>query len=189
MVKYTESDLEQATLEWLEELGYSVLSGPEISPIPHDKYSGVIPEPLERATYADVVLEQRLRQAIVRLNPAIPEDAKEEAFKKVIQVAHATPSLIYNNRIFHSYLRDGVDVEYMREDGTVAGDKVKLIDFNNPENNDWLAVNQYTVIENGNNRRPDVIIFINGLPIGVIELKNPGDENTQVFLQSLKSNL
>ncbi|MFH1244209.1 MAG: type I restriction endonuclease subunit R [bacterium] len=173
MTKYTETDLELATLDWLEELGYSVVGGPEIAPLPDGEHP-------ERKGYADVILEGRLKAAIDKFNPDIPQDAKEEAFKKVVQVSHTTPSLIINNKIFHSYLRDGVDVEYMRVDGMVAGDKVKLVDFANINNNDFLAVNQYTIIENNVNRRPDVLIFINGLPVVVIELKNPGDEKATV---------
>ncbi len=173
MTKYAETDLELATLEWLEGLGYAIVGGPEIAPPPDG-------EKPERKSYADVILEERLRRAIEKFNPNIPPDAKEEAFKKVAQVIHSTPSLIANNKIFHSYLRDGVDVEYMRADGTVAGDKAYLADFKNADNNDFLAVNQYTVIENNINRRPDVVIFINGLPVAVIELKNPGDERATV---------
>lgn len=173
MNKYTETDLELATLEWLEELGYSIVGGPEIAPLPDGENS-------ERKSYAEVVLEDRLRAAINKFNPNIPEDAKEEAFKKVLQVAFVTPNLVLNNKIFHSYLRDGIDVEYMRSDGSVAGDKVKLVDFKNIESNDFLAVNQFTVIENNINRRPDLIIFINGLPVVVVELKNPGDKKATV---------
>lgn len=173
MTKYTETDLELATLDWLEELGYSVIGGPEIAPPPDGEHP-------ERKDYADIVLEGRLKAAIDKFNPDIPQDAKEEAFKKVVLVAHTTPNLTLNNKIFHSYLRDGVDVEYMRTDGTVAGDKVKLVDFANIANNDFLAVNQYTIIENNVNRRPDVVVFINGLPVVVVELKNPGDEKATV---------
>lgn len=173
MTKYTETDLELATLDWLQELGYSIIGGPEIAPPPDGEHP-------ERKVYDDVVLEGRLRTAIDKFNPDIPADAKEEAFKRVMQVNHATPNLTLNNKIFHSYLRDGVDVEYMRNDGTVAGDKVKLVDFGNVGNNDFLAVNQYTIIENNVNRRPDVVVFINGLPVAVIELKNPGDEKATV---------
>ncbi|KUK83291.1 MAG: Type I site-specific deoxyribonuclease, HsdR family, partial [Microgenomates bacterium 39_6] len=172
-MKYTESTLELATLDWLEELGYSVIGGPEIAPPPDGEHP-------ERESYNDVVLESRLRAAIEKLNPNIPQDAKEEAFKKVLQATNATPSLVLNNKIFHSYLRDGVDVEYMRGDGTVAGDKVKLIDFDNIDKNNFLAVNQYTIIENNVNRRPDVVVFINGLPIAVIELKNPSDKRATI---------
>lgn len=172
-MKYTETDLELATLEWLEELGYSVVGGPEIAPPPDG-------ERPERKNYSDVVLEERLWSAIEKFNPDIPADAKEEAFKKVLQVAFVTPSLVLNNKIFHSYLRDGVDVEYMRSDGSVAGDKVRLVDLTNATVNDFVAVNQFTVIENNVNRRPDVIVFVNGLPLVVIELKNPGDEKATV---------
>jgi type I restriction enzyme R subunit len=173
MTKYTETDLELATLEWLGELGYCVVGGPEIAPPP----DGDSPE---RKSYAEVVLQSRLWLAIEKLNPDIPSDAKEEAFKKVLQVSFVTPSTILNNKIFHSYLRDGVDVEYLRGDGTVAGDKVKLVDYEKVERNDFLAVNQFTIIENNNNRRPDVVVFINGLPLAVIELKNPGDERATI---------
>ena len=113
------------------------------------------------------------RDAIARLNPAIPEDAREEALRKVLR--HDAPSLIGNNRAFHQMLRDGVPVEYRRDDGSIAGDHVRLIDFDNPEANDWLAVNQFTVIEGQHNRRPDIVVFVNGLPLGVIELKIPED--------------
>lgn len=180
--KYTETDLELATLEWLEELGYSIKYGPDISPdakniLPSDAKAM---EGKERNSYADVVLEGRLRDAINRFNPNIPADAKEEAFKKVIQVIHETPNPVLNNKIFHSFLREGVDVEYMRPDGTVAGDKVRLVDTTNIDANDFLAVNQFTVIENNTNRRPDVVVFINGLPVVLIELKNPGDEKATI---------
>lgn len=171
MTKYTETDLEMATLDWLEELGYETLEGPNIA------FDGKTPE---RKDYSSVVLEDRLRVAIDKFNPKIPKGAKQEALKKVMGVTNSTPSLVLNNKIFHTYLRDGVDVEYMRKDGTIAGDKVKLIDFKKIKRNDFLAVNQYTVIENNVNRRPDVVVFVNGLPVVVIELKNPGDEKATV---------
>ncbi|MBI2590969.1 MAG: type I restriction endonuclease subunit R [Candidatus Blackburnbacteria bacterium] len=181
-MKYTETDLELATLEWLEGLGYSLLYGPDISPDEGERppTSAEATAGKERKSYADVVLESRLWLAIDKFNPDIPRDAKEEAFKKVVQVAHTTPNLVNNNKIFHSYLRDGVDVEYMRSDGSISGDKVRLVDFSDVKKNDFLAVNQYTVIENNTNRRPDVVIFINGLPVVIIELKNPGDEKATV---------
>lgn len=195
MTKYTESTLELAALEWLEELDYTVVGGPEIAPPPDGERPG-------RKGYTDVVLEDRLHFAIEQLNPDIPADAREEAFKKVLQATNATPSLVLNNKIFHSYLRNGVDVEYMREDGSVAGDKVELIDFDNIDKNDFLAVNQYTVIDvpashssaHTRNRRPDVVIFINGLPIAIIELKNPGDKRATIKnafnqIQTYKQNL
>jgi len=171
--KYTESDLELATLEWLEELGYSNVGGPYIAPAP----DGEAPE---RASYSDVVLIDRLKEAINKINPNIPQDAKEEALKKVINIPLSSPSLVIANKTFHKMLTDGVDVEYQRKDGSIAGDKVQIIDKQNWDNNDWLAVNQFTIIENKHNRRPDVIIFINGLPLAVIELKNPADEKATI---------
>jgi type I restriction enzyme, R subunit len=169
--KYTESDLENATLEWLNELGYSVAFGPDIA---SDGESS------ERKNYKDIVLADRLRAAVAKINPSIPQDAQEEAIKKVINIAYTNPSLMVINRTFHKLLAEGVDVEYRRKDGSVAGDKVYLIDTKNIDNNDWLAVNQYTVIENNHNRRPDVVVFVNGLPLAVFELKNPADANATI---------
>lgn len=169
--KYTESDLENATLEWLEELGFGIVFGPNIAP------DGESPE---RESYKDIVLIGRLRSAVSAINPDIPRDAQEDAIKKVINVAYSNPSLLETNHAFHKMLAEGVDVEYRRDDGSVAGDKVYLVDHKNLSNNDWLAVNQYTVIENNRNRRPDVIVFVNGLPLAVFELKNPADVNATV---------
>lgn len=166
MSRFTESHVEDAALSWLEGLGYSVEHGPDIGP------DGTSPE---RASYGDVVLVDRLRAALESLNPHLPADTLDEAIKKIQQTEK--PSLVEENRRLHHILVDGLDVEITREDGTVGGDKAWLIDFENPENNDWLAVNQYTVIEHQNNRRPDVVLFVNGMPLAVIELKNPGDEN------------
>lgn len=169
--KYTESDLENATLEWLEELGFGIIFGPNIAP------DGESPE---RESYKDIVLIGRLRSAVSAINPDIPRDAQEDAIKKVINVAYSNPSLLETNHAFHRMLAEGVDVEYRRDDGSIAGDKVYLVDHKNLSNNDWLAVNQYTVIENNRNRRPDVIVFVNGLPLAVFELKNPADVNATV---------
>src|SRR5437879_2710969 len=159
-----ESVVENAALSWLNELGCAVAHAPQLAP-------GEIAA--ERTSFADVVLVGRLREAIVRLNPAIPSDAREEALRKVL--GHDAPSLVGNNRAFHRILRDGVPVEYRRDDGSIAGDHVRLIDFDDPKANDWLAVNQFTVIEGQNNRRPDIVVFVNGLPLGIIELKIPED--------------
>ncbi len=115
-----------------------------------------------------------------KINPTIPQDTQEEAIKKVINVAYSNPSLMVTNHEFHKLLVEGVDVEYRREDGTIAGDKVYLIDIKNIDNNDWLTVNQFTVIENNHNRRPDVVVFVNGLPLAVFELKNPADANATI---------
>lgn len=170
MTSFTESEVEEAALEILSELGYKILHGPEIAP------DGLHPE---RQSYTDVVLIERLRNAISRLNTTIPEEAREEAIKKVLR--SESPHLIINNKSFHKMLVDGVDVEYRRKDGSIAGDKVWLFDYKNPQNNEFLAVNQFTVVENNNNRRPDIILFINGLPLVVIELKNPADENATIW--------
>jgi type I restriction enzyme R subunit len=164
MTNLNESAVEEAALAWFDELDYSIAHAPHLAP-------GEIAA--ERSWFADVVLVGRLRDAIARLNPAIPSDAREEALSKVLR--HGAPSLVGNNRAFHRMLRDGVVVEYRRDDGSIAGDHVRLIDFDSPDANDWLAVNQFTVIEGQNNRRPDIVVFVNGLPLGIIELKIPED--------------
>ena len=165
-MKFSESHVEDATLEWFSGLGYAVLHGPDISP------DGPTPE---RLSYDQVLLTERLREALERLNPHLPAETLEEVLRKVQQTE--TPSLIEENRRLHRYLIEGVPVEVGREDGSIGGDVARLIDFDNVEANDWLAVNQYTVVEHSHNRRPDVVLFVNGLPLAVIELKNPGDEN------------
>ena len=129
----------------------------------------------ERVSYDQVLLAVRLRKAIERLNPHLPTETLEEVLRKVQQTE--TPSLIEENRRLHRYLIEGVPVEIAREDGSIGGDVARLIDLDDVDTNDWLAVNQYTVVEHGHNRRPDVVLFVNGLPLAVIELKNPGDEN------------
>lgn len=165
-----EDAVERASLEWLQALGYAVLHGPEIAP----------GEPqAERANYNEVVLVERLRGAIDRLNPLVPPEAREEALRKVLRVEG--PTLVAANQQFYRMLRDGVEVEFAREDGSASGDRVRLIDYDIVEANDWLALNQYTVVEGHHNRRPDVVVFINGLPISVLELKNPGDENATIW--------
>ncbi len=129
----------------------------------------------ERVSYDEVLLTDRLRKALKRFNPHLPAETLEEVLRKV-QLTE-TPSLIEENRRLHRYLIEGVPVEVAREDGSIGGDVARLIDFDDANANDWLAVNQFTVIENEHNRRPDVVLFVNGLPLVVIELKNPGDEN------------
>jgi type I restriction enzyme R subunit len=167
----TESIIEQAALDWLRELGYSILNGPDIA---HGELLS------ERTGYGDVVLEKRLKSAIERTNPNIPSEATEDALRKLLRTVHESPLLSINNHRFHTMLTDGIDVEYKNSEGRIVGDKVWLVDLNTPDKNDWVAVNQFTVVENKNNRRPDVVIFINGLPLGVIELKNPTDENATI---------
>ena len=167
--KFTEDHVEQASLDWLEALGYSILHGPDISP------DGDIPE---RSAYDITILIDRFKTAFDSINPHMNSDACDYALRKLQQTDF--PSLVEENRRLHQLIVDGVDVEIKREDGSIGTDKAKLIDFENLENNDWVAVNQFTVIEDGKNRRPDVVIFINGLPIVVIELKNPTDENATI---------
>ena len=165
-----EGTVEDITLGWFRELGYDISHGPTLAP----------GEPgAERETYGDVLLVERLRSAIERLNPSIPTEAKDEALRKVLRVDG--PDLITANRRFHTMLRDGVEVEYPRADGSIAGDHVRLVDFTKTENNDWLALNQFTVVEGQVNRRPDVVVFVNGIPLSVIELKNPTDENATIW--------
>jgi len=165
-----ESHVEEAALEWFGELGYTVGHGPQLAP----------GEPAaERQSFGEVVLVGRLREAIRRLNPAIPEEAREEALRKVLRVA--TTSLVQTNRAAHRMLRDGVDVEYPRPDGSIKGDKARLVDFADVRANDWFVVNQFTVVEAGHNRRPDVVVFVNGLPLALIELKNAADEDADIW--------
>jgi type I restriction enzyme R subunit len=166
----TESTVEEIALQWFRELGFSIGHGPHLAP----------GEPAaERDSFGDVVLLGRLRAAITRLNPAIPEEAREEALRKVLHPD--TPGLTAINRRFHQLLRDGVEVEYWRPDGSIAGDRVRLVDFSEPAENDWLAVNQFTVIEAGHNRRPDIVVFVNGLPLALLELKNAADEDATIW--------
>ena len=167
----TESIIEQATLDWFRELGYASLNGPDIAP-------GELLS--ERTSYSYVILKNRLRSALAKINPSIPAEAIEDAFRKLTRAVHESPLLSANNHRFHRMLTDGVDVEYKNSEGRIVGDKVWLIDFEMPDNNDWLTVNQFTVIEGQSNRRPDIVVFLNGLPLGVIELKNPADENATI---------
>ena len=165
-----ESIVEDAALEWFGALGYAVGHGPHLAP----------GEPAaERGSFGEVVLEGRVREAIRRLNVSVPDEAREEALRKVLRVG--TPSLTQTNRAFHRMLRDGVPVEYPRPDGSIAGDHVRLVDFAEVKANDWLAVNQFTVIEGQHNRRPDIVVFVNGLPLGLIELKNAADEDATIW--------
>lgn len=163
----TENEIEEVAIQYLVSLGYEYLSGIDISP------DGDIPE----RQYNEVVLEKRLQIAIDRLNPNIDYEAKESALRKVLRT-ESTDALI-NNEIFHKYLTEGIGIEIRKEDG-IRGENVKIIDFENPENNEFLAINQFTIIENNNNKRPDIILFINGLPLVVVELKNATDENATV---------
>ena len=165
----TESEVESAALSWLSTLGYTPIFGPDIAP-------GELAT--ERESFQEILLTRRLHDALHRLNPSIPAAALEEALRKVTRPD--SPSLLANNRAFHRLLVDGVPVEYKHEDGHIAGDHARLVDFQNPEANEFLAINQFTVIEGQQNRRPDIVIFVNGLPLAVIELKNPADEEATI---------
>ena len=168
--QFTESVVEDAALEWFGELGYSIVHGPEIAP----------GEPAaERESYEQVILEGRLRDALVRLNPDVPQEGLDEAFRKVSRIS--SPQLVDANHEFHYYLVNGVSMEYLRSDGSIGYDPVRLVDFDAPDNNDWLVVNQYTVTEAGRSRRPDVVVVVNGLPLAVIELKNAVNENATIW--------
>ncbi len=168
MNKITENDIEQYTIEELKRLGFQFLHGPDISA------DGEFPE---RQAYSDVILKDRLRAAIQRLNPAIPADAIEQALRDVQRIN--SPELLTNNEAFHRFLTDGVPVQY-RLDDNEKNDYVWLIDFANPLNNEFLVVNQYTVIENNQNKRPDILLFVNGIPLVLIELKNAADASATV---------
>nr|MBC8457755.1 type I restriction endonuclease subunit R [Deltaproteobacteria bacterium] len=163
----TENDIESIALNYLERLGYKLLHGPDIS------IDGEHPE----RKYNEVVLVTRLRDAIDKLNPDIPFEAREDTLKKVLR--SESPALIANNETIHRYVTEGIDIEYRTESG-IKGDKLYLVDFKNPERNEFLAVNQFTVIEGANNKRPDIVLFVNGLPLVVIELKNATDENATI---------
>lgn len=166
MSTFTETIVEQVARAWFEALGYAVIAGPSIGP----------GEPAEeRETFADVVLDGRLRDALARLNPTVSREGLDEAFRKLTRISSA--QLVDANHELHHYLVNGVSVEYLRADGTIGYDPVRVVDFDVLENNDWLVVNQLTVTEGGHNRRPDVVVFLNGLPIAVFELKNAASEN------------
>lgn len=168
MTKITESEIEKFAIELLESQGFEYIYGPDIAP---DS------ETPQRGSFEDVLLLDRLQAAIRRINPSIPADACDDAIKQIQRLS--SPELIANNQAFHRMLTEGVNVSYTK-DGRKRGDLVWLVDFTDPENNDFVVCNQFTVVENHSNKRPDVILFVNGLPLVVIELKNPADENTTV---------
>ena len=166
----TESVIEQAALAWLESLDWRIVHGPEIAP---DTSSA------ERTNYGQVVLDQRLHDSLARLNPDLPVGTLNDTFRKLTQPEG--PTLDARNRAFHHMAVAGVTVEHRTDNGRVRGAQARVIDFDNPTNNDWLAVNQFTVVENKHERRPDIVLFVNGLPLGVIELKNPADEDATIW--------
>jgi type I restriction enzyme R subunit len=168
MAKITENDIELYAIEELENLGYSYIYGPDIAPDTDAQ---------ERTSFDQVILTERLQKAIDRINPTIPNNAKEDALKQVLRIG--TPDLLTDNETFHKMLTEGINVTYQK-DGNQRGDIVKLVDFDTVNNNEFNVVNQFTVIENNNNKRPDVILFVNGLPLVVVELKNAVDENATI---------
>lgn len=188
MAQFTESVVEEAALDWLRELGYTVVAGPEALPGEGGPF---------RETYADTLLAGVLKSALARFNVDLPSETLDDAFRRLTRPPGAT--LQERNRGVHQMLVDGVTVEYRRPDGSIAGAQARVIDFDTPDNNDWLAVNQFTVAENlpaatglsarqagaaqagKHTRRPDVVLFINGLPLAVLELKNAADENATIW--------
>ena len=168
MTRLTESAIEEFAIKLFERLGYSTVYAPDIAP------DGEQPE---RSHYDEVLLSGRLEQALKRINPRLSPAMLQAALKDVQRIS--SPDLLVNNEAFHRLLTEGVNVTYQK-DGDARGDLVWLVDFNNPENNEFLVVNQFTVIENNQNKRPDVILFVNGIPLVVIELKNATDENATI---------
>ena len=168
MTKITESAIEDFAIKLFEQLGYHYVYAPDISP------DGNNPE---RSRYDEVILKDRLWSAVPRINPSVPRHALQEALKDVERIH--SPDLLANNEAFHRMLTEGVKVSY-NQDGQDRGDLVWLIDFANPENNEFVVANQFTVIENNQNKRPDLVLFVNGLPLVVIELKNATDENATI---------
>lgn len=166
--KITKSAIKTLTIELLEQQGYEYICGPDIAPNS---------ETPERASFEEVLLLGKLEGSVSRINPDIPADAHEDVIKQIERLN--SPELITNNETFHRMLTEGIKVTYQKE-GHSRYDLVWLIDFNEPENNDFIVVKQYTVIENHVNKRPDVILFVNGIPLVVMELKNTADENATV---------
>ena len=183
MTTLTEAVVEEAALAWLTNLGWQIAHGPDIAPDTPNA---------ERDDYGQAVLERRLRDALADLSPSLPASALDDTFRKLTHPEGST--LEARNRALHRMLVNGVEVEYRESRGSVRGDQARVIDFDNPAGNDWMAVNQLTVTENRNTRRPDVVLFVNGLPLGVVELKNPADEDATIWtawqqLQTYKSEL
>ncbi len=169
MISFSEAVVENAALAWLEVIGWHAVYGPDIAP---DTPAA------ERREYGEVVLGTRLRDALARLNQSLPAEALDDAIRKLTRPEGA--DLIVRNRALHRLLVDGVTVEYRDAGGTIRGAQAQVIDFDHPANNDWLAVNQFSVIENKHSRRPDVVLFVNGLPLAVLELKNAASENATI---------
>ena len=166
---FCESQLEEATLEWFEELGYEIVFAPDIAP------EGEYPE---REDYSDVILSERLKEALARINPQLPSDAIEDAFRQV--TIPQSPSLLMNNKAFQKMITDGIDVQVKQPDASYRTEKAYMFDYVKPLNNEFMVANQFTIIEHGVEKRPDVIAFVNGIPLVVIELKSAIDENVDI---------
>ncbi|HAJ79944.1 MAG TPA: DEAD/DEAH box helicase, partial [Fibrobacteres bacterium] len=183
--KITESAIEKFAIDLLEKSGYQYVYGPDIAPdrdVQVSRVQDAQERPPDRDTpqrqsFEDVLLLDRLTLAISRINPTVPAEAKKDALKQILRLN--SPELIANNEAFHRMLTEGIKVSYQKYGGN-RGDLVWLIDFNDMDNNDFLVVNQFTIIENNVNKRPDVVLFVNGLPLVLIELKNSADENATV---------
>ncbi len=174
MSSFTESIIEQAALDWLREMGYAYAFGPELA------CDGACPE---RADYRQPLLLGRLQAALARLNPGLPEVALSDALRRVARLDQS--STLLNNHAFHQLLVNGIEVEYKAPDGRLFNSRARLLDFDEPEANDWLVVNQFSVEGSDLNgkftRRPDLVVFVNGLPLAVAELKNAADQNATIW--------
>ncbi|MEG0830634.1 MAG: HsdR family type I site-specific deoxyribonuclease, partial [Anaerovoracaceae bacterium] len=166
---FCESHLEEATLEWFADLGYEVIFAPDIAP------DGEYPE---RSDYSEVILPQRVKDALFRINKGLPAEAIEDAYRQI--AVPNSPNLLVNNKAFQKMITDGIDVSYRLDSGEVKYTQAHIFDFEKPLNNDFVAVNQFTVVENRTEKRPDVIIFVNGLPLVVIELKSASNEEVNI---------
>ena len=186
MSRILESAVEQAALEWLSQSGWTTAHGPDLGT---DSPTGRVPE---RSAYSDVTLASRLRKALSRLSPDLPDITLDDALRKLTRPVGST--LEARNRSFHRMLVDGVPVEYRTPDGSIRGHHARVLDFDQPDANDWLAVNQFTVVEGKCTRRMDVVLFVNGLPLGVVELKDPSNPDATIHtawrqLQTYKAEL
>ena len=166
---FCESHLEEAALEWFEELGYEIVFAPDIAP------DGGYPE---RKVYSDVILFERLKEALARINPKLPNYAIEDAFRQI--TIPQSPGLLMNNRAFQKMITDGIDVQVKQSDASYRTEKAYVFDFEKPLNNEFMAANQFTIIEHGMEKRPDVVAFVNGIPLVVIELKSASNENVDI---------
>ena len=172
--RFYESNIEEAALEWLEELGYGTEYGPNISPGGDNSL---------RESYYDVIIKDKLEEALYLINKDLPKSAIKDALREIMISKHV--SLIENNKAFQKMLTDGVSVRYKDKNGDNKHDLVKVIDFDNINNNDFYAVNQYTVIDTQYEKRPDIVVFVNGIPISVFELKTASDENITIDRKSV----